>query len=152
MDGPRRSARRAGAHGSAARPGWASGARGRPADPGSDTAHVEPSPLPGADDAAPDLLAGLNDVERLAALTWIGENLTELRRSVSGQRLLYWSLGVGFVVGLAAHVGGYLLRSSVTTEPLGLVPTCSMRSVGHSGPVSSWSCSSRSIRRQNGGS
>jgi hypothetical protein len=25
------------------------------------------------------------------------------------------------VVGLAAHVGGYLLKSSVTTEPLGLV-------------------------------
>jgi F0F1-type ATP synthase assembly protein I len=37
------------------------------------------------------------------------------------QRLLYWSLGIGFVVGLAAHVGGYLLKSSVTTEPLGLV-------------------------------
>jgi hypothetical protein len=36
-------------------------------------------------------------------------------------RLLYWSLGIGFVVGLAAHVGGYLLRSSVMTEPLGLV-------------------------------
>jgi hypothetical protein len=31
------------------------------------------------------------------------------------------SLGIGFVVGLAAHVGGYLLRSSATTEPLGLV-------------------------------
>ncbi len=29
--------------------------------------------------------------------------------------------GIGFVLGLAAHVGGYLLRSSVTTEPLGLV-------------------------------
>jgi len=25
------------------------------------------------------------------------------------------------VVGLAAHVGGYLLKSSVTTEPLGLM-------------------------------
>ena len=31
------------------------------------------------------------------------------------------SLGIGFVIGLAAHVGGYLLRSSATTEPLGLV-------------------------------
>ena len=37
------------------------------------------------------------------------------------QRLLYWSLGIGLVVGLAAHVGGYVLRSSVTTEPLVLV-------------------------------
>jgi hypothetical protein len=34
---------------------------------------------------------------------------------------LYWILGIGFVVGLAAHVGGYLLRSSVTTELLGLL-------------------------------
>jgi hypothetical protein len=38
-----------------------------------------------------------------------------------GQRLLYQSLGAGFVVGLAAHVGGYLLKSSATTELFGLV-------------------------------
>jgi hypothetical protein len=37
------------------------------------------------------------------------------------QRILHWSLRIGFVVGLAAHVGGYVLRSSVTTEPLVLV-------------------------------
>ena len=37
------------------------------------------------------------------------------------QRLLYWSLATAFVIGLAAHVGVYLLRSSVTTQPLGLV-------------------------------
>jgi hypothetical protein len=96
-------------------------ARGRPADPGSYPAHVEPSPPPGADDAAPDLFAGLNDAERLAALTWMGDNLTQVRRSAYGQRLLYQSLGIGFLVGLAAHVGGYLLKSSATTEPLGLV-------------------------------
>jgi hypothetical protein len=58
----------------------------------------------------------LNEVE-LAA---IEAYLPQLRRSVAGQRFLYWSLGIGFVVGLAAHVGGYLLRSSATTEPLGL--------------------------------
>jgi hypothetical protein len=46
--------------------------------------------------------------ERQAVLAWVGENLTQVRRSVYGQRLLYWSLGIGFVVGLAAHVGGYL--------------------------------------------
>jgi hypothetical protein len=34
---------------------------------------------------------------------------------------LYWILGIGFVVGLAAHVGGFLLLSSVTTEPLKVV-------------------------------
>jgi hypothetical protein len=55
------------------------------------------------------------------ALGWMGKHLPELRRSAYGQRLLYQSLGIGFVVGLAAHVGGYLLRSSVTTELLGLV-------------------------------
>jgi hypothetical protein len=44
-----------------------------------------------------------------------------VRRSVYQQRLLSWSLAIGLVVGLAAHVGGYLLKSSVTTEPLGLV-------------------------------
>jgi hypothetical protein len=35
--------------------------------------------------------------------------------------ILYGSLAIGFVVGLAAHVGGYVLRPSATTEPLGLV-------------------------------
>jgi hypothetical protein len=65
-----------------------------------------------------ELDAGLNNPD---VLVWMGEHLTELRRSVYGQRLLYQSLAVGFVVGLAAHVGGYLLRSSVTTEPFGLV-------------------------------
>lgn len=64
---------------------------------------------------------GLGEQESREVLAWVGENLTQVRRSVSGQRLLYWSLGIGLVVGLAAHVGGYLLRSSVTTEPLGLV-------------------------------
>ena len=54
-------------------------------------------------------------------LAWMGEHLTELRRSAYGQRLLYQSLAVGFVVGLAAHVAGYLLRPSPPTEPLGLV-------------------------------
>ena len=56
--------------------------------------------------------------EELAA---IGAYLPELRRSVAGQRILYRSLVIGFVVGLAAHVGGYLLRLSVTTEPAGVV-------------------------------
>jgi hypothetical protein len=54
-------------------------------------------------------------------LAWVGENLTLVRRSVSGQRVLYWSLGIGFAVGLAAHVGGFLLKDWATTEPLLLV-------------------------------
>jgi hypothetical protein len=64
---------------------------------------------------------GLGERERRAVLAWVGENLTQVRRSVYEQRLLHWSLGIGFVVGLAAHVGGYLLKSSATTEPVGLV-------------------------------
>ena len=43
-----------------------------------------------------------------------------MRRPVFEQRLLYWSLGIALVVGLVAHVGGYLLKASVTTGPLGL--------------------------------
>jgi hypothetical protein len=54
-------------------------------------------------------------------LAWMEQHLPELRRRFSGQRILYQSLGIGFVVGLAAHVGGYLLRSSATTELVGLV-------------------------------
>jgi hypothetical protein len=55
------------------------------------------------------------------ALAWMAKRLPELRQSATGQRVLYQSLGVGFVVGLAAHVAGYLLKSSVTTELLGLL-------------------------------
>ena len=68
-----------------------------------------------------DWLAGLGEPDRRAVLDWMGEHLPQVRRSAFGQRLLYQSLGVGLVVGLAAHVGGYLLKSSVTTEPLVLV-------------------------------
>jgi hypothetical protein len=34
---------------------------------------------------------------------------------------LVLGLGIAFVVGLAAHVGGFLLKASVTTKPLLLV-------------------------------
>ena len=68
-----------------------------------------------------DWLSDLGEQERRDVLAWVGENLPHVRQSVYGQRLLYWSLGIAFVVGLAAHVGGYLLRSEVTTELLGLV-------------------------------
>src|SRR5215212_9913248 len=61
------------------------------------------------------------DVDDPRALAWMEAHLPEFRQQASGQRPLYWILGIGFVVGLAAHVGGYLLRSSVTTEPFGLL-------------------------------
>jgi hypothetical protein len=63
---------------------------------------------------------GLGERDRQAVLDWVGENLTQVRRSAYEQRLLHQSLVIGLVLGLAAHAGGYLLKSSVTTEPLGL--------------------------------
>ena len=53
-------------------------------------------------------------------LAWMEEHVTELRQSVSGQRILYESLAISFVVGLAAHIGGYALLSSASSGLLGL--------------------------------
>ena len=77
-----------------------------------------PDPSPDEGRAAGQAVFGMGEREAQAVLAWVGENLPQVRRSVYEQRLLYWSLGIGLVVGLAAHVGGYVLRSSVTTEPL----------------------------------
>jgi hypothetical protein len=78
---------------------------------------------PGAKDASPpsadeDLGPWVHDPRILA---WAGEHLPDLRRSVSGKRTLRWSLGIGFVVGLIAHVSGFLLKTWETTEPLKLL-------------------------------
>jgi hypothetical protein len=54
-------------------------------------------------------------------LAWVREHMTQLRESVFGQRLALQSLLIGFVLGLAAYVGGYALKASVTTEPWKLV-------------------------------
>jgi hypothetical protein len=86
--------------------------------PGAEDA---PPPFPDRERAPGNDVFGLGEEERRAVLTWVGENLTQVRRSVYEQRLLHWSLAIGLVVGLAAHAAGYLLKSSVTTEPLGLV-------------------------------
>jgi hypothetical protein len=68
-----------------------------------------------------DVLSGLGEPERRELLTWVGEHLPEVRRTAVGQRPVYWILGLGFVLGMAAYAGGYALRSSVTTEPLRFV-------------------------------
>ena len=79
------------------------------------------APRPLADeDAQGDVLA-LQELKRAAMLAWVDENLALVRRSVSGQRILYWSLAIAFVAGLGAHAGGFLLKSWETTEPLMLV-------------------------------
>ena len=61
------------------------------------------------------------DVDDPDTLAWMGKHLPALRQQASGQRPLYWILGIGFVVGLAADAGGFLLKTSVITEPLLLV-------------------------------
>jgi hypothetical protein len=61
------------------------------------------------------------DVDDPRASAWMQEHLPEYRQQASGQRPMYWILGIGFVVGLAAQIGGYLLRPSPPTEPLGLL-------------------------------
>jgi hypothetical protein len=80
----------------------------------SDTLNEERAP-------GEDVLSGLGELERRELLTWVGEHLPEVRRTAVGQRPVYWILGLGFVVGMASYVGGYALRSSVTTEPLRFV-------------------------------
>ena len=52
---------------------------------------------------------------------WMDEHLPELRQYVTGQRLLYQSLVIAFVVGLAAHIGGYLLLLSLPNGLPGLL-------------------------------
>ena len=61
------------------------------------------------------------DVDDPRTSAWMEAHLPEFRQQASGQRPLYWILGIGFVVGLVAHVVGFLLKTSVTTEPLLLV-------------------------------
>jgi hypothetical protein len=80
------------------------------------------APRPSADESGQgqDVL-GLGERERDYLLAWVGENLTLVRRSASGQRPMYWVLGIVLVVGLAFHIGGFLLKTSTTTEPLSLV-------------------------------
>ena len=68
-----------------------------------------------------DPLRGLGEEERRELVAWVGEHLPEVRRTAFGQRPIYWILGLGLTVGLVAYVGGYLIKSSTTTELLGLV-------------------------------
>ena len=83
---------------------------------------AEGAPRPSTDERARGQnVLGLGEREREYLLAWVDENLTQVRRSASGQRVFYWILGIGFVVGLAAHIGGFLLKTSATTEPLMLL-------------------------------
>jgi hypothetical protein len=61
------------------------------------------------------------DLNDPAVQAWLEAHLTQLRQDAYGHRFLYLVLAVTFVVGFAAYVVGYLLRSTATTEPLGLL-------------------------------
>ena len=52
---------------------------------------------------------------------WMERHLPELRRTASGQRMLYTSLVFALAIGLAAHVGGYVLLSSYASGLVGLL-------------------------------
>jgi hypothetical protein len=65
-------------------------------------------PLSG-DDGAID--PTLRDPQYLA---FMAEHVTDLKRSVSGQRILYGSLAIVFVLGWTLQVVAYAIRSSLT--------------------------------------
>jgi hypothetical protein len=55
------------------------------------------------------------------AVEWMGTHLAELRSSVAEHRFRNQLVWIGVLVGLVAHIGGYLIRASAPAEPLGLV-------------------------------
>lgn len=54
-------------------------------------------------------------------MAMVGDHLEELRPWLSEEKLLRSFLLTGFVLGLAAHVTGYVLRSALSAEPFLLV-------------------------------
>jgi hypothetical protein len=64
---------------------------------------------------------GLGPQDRETLLDWVGEHLTEVRRSVDERRPMRFALVLAFVIGFAAHVVGFVLKSSPTGEPVALV-------------------------------
>jgi hypothetical protein len=51
-------------------------------------------------------------------LAWISTHVSDLRKSVADRRIRNWTLWSALAVGLVAHVAGYLLKSSVSGEPI----------------------------------
>ena len=56
-----------------------------------------------------------------AARTWFEKHLAELRQDAYGQRIQYQVLVATFAIGLVAYLIGYLLRSTASEEPFGLL-------------------------------
>lgn len=76
---------------------------------------------PGDGERASEIDPLIGDLRHRLTMEWVGDHLPEVRSSAYGQRSLYWTLGIAFVVGLAAYAGGYALRASTSTEPLRFV-------------------------------
>ncbi len=55
------------------------------------------------------------------ARKWLEAHLPDLRRGVREGRIRGQAMTLGFALGLASHIGGYLLRTSTTAEPFGLI-------------------------------
>ena len=54
-------------------------------------------------------------------MAWLAAHMPEMRESIRPERILITYLAIALGVGLAAHIGGYLLGQSTTGEPLGLL-------------------------------
>jgi len=70
---------------------------------------------------AHDPFERFGEPERRELLAWVGEHLPYVQATAAGQRPIYWILGVVLVVGLIAQIGGYVLRTTTTGEPLGVI-------------------------------
>ena len=92
-----------------------------------------PRPLTDEHAQGQDVL-GLGERERDALLAWVGENLTLVRRSASGQRILYWSLGSCFVVVWPLTSAASSSNPGRRQSRCRCWATCSIRSAGHYGP------------------
>jgi hypothetical protein len=54
-------------------------------------------------------------------LAWVAANMGRMRGWVVGPRFLYVSLVIALLLGLMAHISGYLLAASATGEPIALI-------------------------------
>jgi hypothetical protein len=54
-------------------------------------------------------------------LRWAAQHLPQMRGWISGRRFLYDAMVTAVIVGLIAHVAGYVLAMSGSGEPRGLV-------------------------------
>jgi hypothetical protein len=71
-------------------------------------------------------MTGVTDPESGRVFTeeevaWIGAHLNDLRRNVVERRIRYWTLASGLGFGLIVHVVGFLLKSSVSGEPVAVL-------------------------------